>query len=441
MPWLFLIASVVGAWFTYNAFRPVASRVWLAGVSFFAGWLTTELAVHHLVWQAAMTLVFVWAGALQAWPGFLGLCITLISWGGLARLFWRAREAEAVVENALQEALGHDYRERISPAVATTFAPGIDWRQVILPVPVRHGEVERIPNITYTRSGRLDLKLDIYRHRRCAADSPTLLQVHGGAWVVGSKNEQGLPLMIHLAARGWVCVSVNYRLSPYATFPDQVIDLKRSIAWIREHGPEYGANPDFLVVTGGSAGGHLAALTALTANASAYQPGFETVDTSVQGCVAFYGVYDLTDRHRSWAHAGLRKLLERLVVKASLEEAAHIYEEGSPISRLHRDAPPFLVVHGDKDTVVPIEHARRFAEAFHRHAHGRIAYAEIPGAQHAFEIFPSSRALFVIHGVERFLAYLYSEHLSARSAIREPVGPPEAVVELGSAGPAAGSST
>lgn len=435
MPFLFLAVSLVGAWFTYNAFRPVASRAWLAGISFFAGWLTTELAVHHLLWQGAMTLVFIWAGALQAWPGLLGLGITLISWGGLAQLFWRARAAEAVVETALQEVLGSDYRERISPAVETTFAPGIDWRQLILPYPIRHPEVERIRDLTYTRTAGLNLKLDIYRHRHHPGNCPTLLQIHGGAWILGSKNEQGLPLMIHLAARGWVCVSVNYRLSPHATFPDQLVDIKRAIAWIRKHGPEYGANPDFLVVTGGSAGGHLAALTALTANEAAYQPGFEASDTAVQGCVAFYGVYDLADRHGIWRHAGLRKLLEQQVVKASLREAPHIYEEGSPISRLHHGAPPFLLIHGDKDTLVPVEHARQFAAAFRHHAHGQIVYAEIPGAHHAFEIFPSSRALLVIHGVERFLAYLYSQHISARpaSAIREPRSAPDALAELGRA--------
>src|SRR5437667_270151 len=119
---------------------------------------------------------------------------------------------------------------------------------------------------------------------------PTLLQIHGGAWILGSKNEQGIPLMRHLASRGWVCVSANYRLSPRATFPDHLIDCKRAVGWIRQHGADYGANTDFLVVTGGSAGGHLAALVALTANEPEYQPGFESADTSVSGCVAFHGV-------------------------------------------------------------------------------------------------------------------------------------------------------
>jgi acetyl esterase/lipase len=417
MPWLFLLATLVGAWFTYNAYRPLYAPSGLAGVSFFAGWLTTELAVHHIAWQAVMTGVFTWAGALTAWPGKLGLAVTCLSWVGLGYLYWRARDAEWVVEKALREALGDDYSDRIRAEIRDAFAPRIDWKQVLLPFPIRHPEVERIRDIVYARAGGLNLKLDVYRHCERPGGCPTLLQIHGGAWILGSKNEQGLPLMIHLAARGWVCVTANYRLSPHATFPDQLIDLKRAIAWIREHGFEYGADPSFLVVTGGSAGGHLAALTALTANDPEYQPGFETADTSVEGCVAFYGIYDLADRSKVWPHGGFQRLLERQVVKASIEEAPSVYEKGSPVSRVHREAPPFLVVHGDRDTVVPVSDARNFVTAFRAKARARIAYAEIPGAQHAFEIFPSSRALFVIHGVERFLAYLYSEHLASRQGV------------------------
>jgi acetyl esterase/lipase len=420
--WLFLLGSSIGACFTYNAFRPSYAPPWRAGVSFFAGWLTTELALHHIAWQVALTTLFVWAGALEAWPGQIALGIAAVSWYGLGQLYWRARAAEHVVEQALCEGFGADYRSKIAPEIETQLAPAIDWKQIALPFPIRHPDVERLRDIVYTRTGGLNLKLDIYRPRQRQDLRPTLLQIHGGAWVIGSKNEQGLPLMLHLAARGWTCITVNYRLSPHATFPDQLIDIKRAIAWIREHGPEYGADPDFLAVTGGSAGGHLAALVALTVSDPTLQPGFEQVDTSVKGCVAFYGVYDFGNDDGIWPHEGLSRLLERHVIKASRDEARAVYDAGSPIRRIHPDAPPFLVVHGDRDTVVPVEDARRFYAAFRLRAHGRIAYAEIPGAQHAFEIFPSARALLVIHGVERFLAYLYSQHVQS---IRTGVVPPK----------------
>ncbi len=411
IPWLFLAVSIVGAWFTYNTYRPIHWPAPLALFSFFAGWLTTELAFHHLAWQVVMTAVFVWAGALAAWPGYVGLGVTLVSWVALVTAYRGARHAETAVEGALVDGLSPEYQTRILPSVREQLAPRIDWRQIVLPFPMRHAEVERIRDIEYCRPGTRGLCLDVYRRRDRPTGCPTLLQIHGGGWMVGSKNEQGIPLMLQLASRGWVCVSVDYRLAPSATFPEPLIDVKHAIRWVREHGAEYGANPDFLVVTGGSAGGHLCALAALTANDPEYQPGFEQVDTSVRGCVAFYGVYDFTDRHGHYRNPGLAKLLQRWVMKQPLAKGRDAFERASPMSRVHADAPPFFVIHGDRDTLVPVAEARRFTEALRSVIRAPVVYAEIPGAQHAFEIFPSLRTTFVVHGVERFLAWLYSAYL------------------------------
>ena len=161
-----------------------------------------------------------------------------------------------------------------------------------------------------------------------------LLQIHGGAWMIGNKDQQGLPLMYHLAARGWVCVSANYRLSPRATFPDHLVDLKRALAWIRENADEYGMDPDFVVVTGGSAGGHLASLVALTPNDPEYQPGFEAADTTVQACVPFYGVYDFTDRRGIWKRSLLRPMLEHRILKKRFRDDPEAFEKASPMSRV-----------------------------------------------------------------------------------------------------------
>ena len=414
VPWLFLVLATIGAWFTFNTYRPIHWPSPAAALSFFAGWLTTELALHHLAWQVGMTVVFVWLGALDAWPGWLGLAITVVSWAALARAYAGARQAEGVVEQALVDALGADYEARILPAIRERLAPRVDWRQILLPFPMRHAEVERIRDIEFCRPGTRGLHLDVYRRRDRPTNCPTLLQIHGGGWMVGSKNEQGVPLMLQLASRGWVCVSVDYRLAPRATFPDPLLDVKQAIRWIREHAAEYGANPDFLVVTGGSAGGHLCTLTALTANDPEYQPGFEDVDTSVRGCVAFYGVYDFTDRHGHYRNPGLKNLLARYVMKMPLTGNQEVYEKASPMSRVHADAPPFFVIHGERDTLVPVAEARRFTETLRASLRVPVAYAEIPGAQHAFEIFPSLRTTFVVHGVERYLAWLYSEYLVER---------------------------
>jgi acetyl esterase/lipase len=119
-----------------------------------------------------------------------------------------------------------------------------------------------------------------------------MVYIHGGAWIIGEKREQGKPMMYELVARGWVCVAINYRLSPKATWPDHIVDAKRAVAWVKEHIAEYGGDPSFVAVSGGSAGGHLCALLALSAGDPTFQPGFEEADTSVEACVPFYGVMD-----------------------------------------------------------------------------------------------------------------------------------------------------
>ncbi len=91
-----------------------------------------------------------------------------------------------------------------------------------------------------------------------------------------------------------MCVAINYRLSPRATWPAHIVDCKRAVAWVREHIAEYGGDPGFIAVSGGSAGGHLSSLLALTPNQPEWQPGFEDMDTSVDACLPFYGVYDTT---------------------------------------------------------------------------------------------------------------------------------------------------
>jgi acetyl esterase/lipase len=212
--------------------------------------------------------------------------------------------------------------------------------------------------------------------------------------------------MQHLAAHGWVCVSVDYRLSPRATFPDHLVDVKRALVWVRDHATELGADPRFLAIAGNSAGAHLASLAALTQNRPEYQPGFESGDTSVSACVGFYGIYDLLDRRGLLAHDGMKRLLERHVMKASPDAAREAYEAASPVACVHADAPPFLLVHGTHDTLAPVGGARHFAEVLRERSRARVVYMEIPGAQHAFEIFPSVRTARVVDGVAAFLESL-----------------------------------
>jgi acetyl esterase/lipase len=179
-----------------------------------------------------------------------------------------------------------------------------------------------------------------------------------------------------LARRGWVAISANYRLAPDAEHLDALIDTKRVIAWARANAGRYGGDPSRIYVAGGSAGGHLALSASLTANQPEYQPGFEAVDTTVCGGVGLYSFYgSASDRSGS-----------------------------SPHDHLHPAVPPTFIAHGGNDTLVLIRDAREFTEQLAAVSTSPVVYAELPGAQHGFDLFRSARMEAVVDGVEVFLA-------------------------------------
>jgi acetyl esterase/lipase len=414
MPWIFLAVSLVGAAFTWNAWFPSRRRFTPLRVpSFFAGWLTSELAAHHIAWQAVATVFFVSAGALAQWPGRVGLAVTLCSWAGLLGQLGLARRSGETVERALVGGLGPRYRERIAPEWAARLESPEPRGRLVVPFLFRDGEVTSVRDIPYLEGAGPRQRLDLHAPRAGARGAPVLLQIHGGGWTIGNKRQQALPLMMHLARRGWICVAANYRLSPRATFPDHLIDVKQALRWIRENIAEYGGDPDFVAITGGSAGGHLSALAALTGNRPEFQPGFEEVDTSVQAAVPFYGAYDFTNSQDLAMGEGLVDFIERLVMKKKLAEDRAAFEHASPLHHVSPDAPPFFVVHGTHDSLLDVADARAFTARLRELSRAPVAYAELPGAQHAFELFHSPRTHHVIRGVHRFLGTMYSDYLQA----------------------------
>jgi acetyl esterase/lipase len=428
--WAYLAVSVVGAAFVVNAYKP--SRAGPTSVlSFFSGWLTGELPLHHIVWQALATVIFGLLGAFGFWPGWVGLAFTTVAWIGLIGLYREGHRSRTVVGQALIGIVGspttvlsgdqggNEGTENGSSPAGVSSQAGSDpdgdtmWRawRLVIPVARPGRSYETVRNVDYAGDGLKSHRLDIIRRRTDqAAAGPVMVYIHGGAWIIGDKREQGFPMLLELARRGWVCVTINYRLSPKATWPDHIVDCKMAIAWVREHIAEYGGDPGFIAVSGGSAGGHLSALLALTPADEAFQPGFEDKDTSVDSCVPVYGVYDMTctsepgaKRHVVVYNKGLLHLLERRVFKCRLEEDRALFEAASPLYRVNPDAPPFFVLHGMNDTLVPVAEARRFVKALRDASESVVAYAELPRTQHAFDVLPSVRPANAVAGIVRFV--------------------------------------
>ena len=360
MPFGYLItAGVMVAYVLFAVAPPRPQQSRPVRLSFWLGYLVNELPFLAFYVLAGSTALVIAEGDIANPVGWIGLGLAIVATAGLVVIVVRASRTGTAVDEALTAA-----------GLPARTSRRLPVRIFFWPLAVPHPGIERISNISYGDAGRAN-RLDVYRSRSHSGTGPTLIHLHGGGFRIGKKSREARPLLYRLARRGWVCISANYRLrTPY---PNSLVDLKKVLAWVREHGPEYRADPNVVFVAGSSAGGHLASMAALTANDASLQPGFEDVDTSVTAVVSLYGYYGPVGPERS-----------------------------SPMTYDGQGAPPFFVVHPDRDTLVVVEDARRFVETLRRGSANPVVYAELPGAQHAFDFFYSIRFEAVIDGIEVF---------------------------------------
>jgi len=403
---IYLTLCTLGALATFVAASRGRSPPQFGALYWIVAWFVAETPLHHIALSAIVSALFAALGVADEWQGWAGFGLVLASWAVLVNIHLVARRAPAAIGRGLEGGLGLDFREQIPPDLAAAVGAQPPLARWANPFALHdRARVERIRDLSYGPEGVRN-QLDVYRPREGAQGCPVLLQIHGGAWVLGDKNAQGLPLMNALAARGWLCVAPNYRLSPRATFPEHLVDCKLALKWIREHVVEYGGDPSFVAVTGGSAGGHLAALVALTPNEPEYQPGFEHVDTRVQAAVPFYGAYDfLFHNGVDVSQARKPSFVETHVMKSGPREDPRGWERASPVRWVGPEAPPFFVLHGSNDSLVWVEGARTFVAALQQASGRPVAYAELQGAQHAFDVLHSLRCASAVDGVAAFLEW------------------------------------
>jgi acetyl esterase/lipase len=272
---------------------------------------------------------------------------------------------------------------------------------------------------TSVRYGREPSQLlDVWRRKDLPVrPAPVLIFVPGGAWVHGGRQLQGYALMSHLAEMGWVCLSAEYRVSPHNPWPSHVTDVKTAIAWARANVDKFGGDRNFIAVAGCSAGGHLSALAGLTAN----DPDMQTElppdsDTSVDAVVGIYGRYDWEDRSTPERQQFV-EFLERVVVKRRISRHPDVFRDASPIARVHPDAPPFLVIHGSSDRVIPVEQARSFVERLRAVSRSVVGYVELPGAGHGFDLTDGARTGATSTAVGLFLDQVYRNRMIAAKEV------------------------
>jgi acetyl esterase/lipase len=262
--------------------------------------------------------------------------------------------------------------------------------------------------------------LDVWRRKDLPAEpAPVLIFVPGGAWVQGRSMLQGSALMSRMAELGWVCLAIDYRVAPHHRWPRHIIDVKNAIAWARANVDKFGGDRNFVAVAGCSAGGHLSALAGLTPNDPQYEAKLpEGADSSADAVVGIYGRYDWEDRSTP-ERARFVDFLERVVVKRTIDRHPEVFRDASPVARVQRNAPPFLVIHGSKDGVIPVEQAHIFVERLRAVSNSMVGYLELPGAGHGFDLIDGERAGVMAHATSLFLNQVYRT--------RTPIGAKEVI--------------
>jgi acetyl esterase/lipase len=233
-----------------------------------------------------------------------------------------------------------------------------------------------VPNITYQIANNWEAKLDVYVPRDSSAPNATVIYIHGGGWVGGSKETSWPQLLPYLEA-GWSVVNVEYRLARVSLAPAAVEDCRCALRWVIRNAKQYNFDTARLIVTGHSAGGHLSLTTGMlpaSAGLDRECPGSE--DLKVAAIVNWFGISDVVDlldgaNMKEYAVAWL----------SSMQNRDEVARRVSPLSYVRAGLPPIITIHGDADPTVPYSHALRLQEALNK-AGVPNQLVTIPGGKH-----------------------------------------------------------
>lgn len=250
--------------------------------------------------------------------------------------------------------------------------PASDWAVHLL------NQYQIAPNITYLTANNYEAKLDVYHRANVSTPQPTLIWIHGGGWTGGVK-ENSLPFFAPWMEMGWQVVNVEYRLARVSPAPAAVEDCLCALRWVAGHAKQYNFDTTRLVVSGDSAGGHLALTTGMIPESAGFEnqcPGARL--PKVAAIVNWYGITDVADllqgpNLKDYAVAWLGNRPDR----------AELAKRISPLQFVRKDLPPILTIHGDADPIVPYTHAQRLQAELEK-AGAPHQLVTVPGGKHGY---------------------------------------------------------
>jgi acetyl esterase/lipase len=248
-------------------------------------------------------------------------------------------------------------------------------------------EIKVARNVEYARVGDVSLRLDLYVPVG-APSPPVVVWVHGGAWRSGSKDK---PPLLPLTQRGYALASIDYRLSPVARFPAQAHDIKAAIRYLRTTAKEHGIGADQIAISGGSAGGHLAALVGVTNGVKELEGDIgahRDQSADVQAIIVFYGASNLTSILAQSTPYGLNMRVPalELLLGGQPDSKVELAKLASPVFHVDKSDPPLLIYHGDQDPQMPFEQARELVRAYKENGLP-VTFEAVIGGKHGGELF------------------------------------------------------
>lgn len=285
------------------------------------------------------------------------------------------------------------------------------WVVFILSVCVWVQAGEQFLNLEYVAGGHERQKLDLYMPAPGAQPPALVAYVHGGAWRAGSKDK---PVALFLLKQGFAVASLNYRLSQHAIFPAQIQDCKAAIRWLKANAKQYGYDPNRIGVWGPSAGGHLVALMGTSNGIAEFDVGANLEFSSGVQCVVDY--FGPTDLLVMGKHSGPNSKLdhdsanspESKLVGGPIQERKELAGKANPITYVSVERapkiPPFLIVHGDDDPVVPIGQSTLLHDALKK-AGVDSTFHPIKGAKHGGQEFSNPE-------IQKMISAFFEKHLS-----------------------------
>lgn len=243
--------------------------------------------------------------------------------------------------------------------------------------------VKALRDLEYVQGGHERNRLDLYLPES-KKPLPLVVWIHGGGWSKGSK--EGCPAL-PLLSKGYAVASINYRLSQHAVFPAQIEDCKAAIRWLRANAKNYGFDGEHIGVWGGSAGGHLVALLGTTGGVKELEGAGGNADQSsrVQAVVDWFGPTDFLAMDKKSDHVD--SVVSQLLGGPVRDNKEKAVKAGS-VTYVTKDAAPFLIVHGDKDPLVPLGQSEELAAALKK-VGVEVTLKVLPGAGHGGPVFTS----------------------------------------------------